>query len=219
MKKIFNIMLILLLSGISVYSQCESGYSRDDERLTLSDGCEYDVVVCYNCSPVANKNIKIWAFHKVDTPPCVPLVNLSPAEILAEINTQLMTEAYIRTICNPGIGPCDQYPGGYWWQVSIAGCWYKVNDAVNGLWYIQCDKDRTCNQNWRLCWDPITHSYKYELVQSSFHFAPDACTPADIEPPDPLPGNQTGCFYIKTPCEPKFIKNSSDDSKSSDEIY
>ncbi len=205
MKKLVSIifLLIIIFASKNVKAQdqpCPDGYS--EVRTTLYIGaCPYEVKVCYKCDATTWTTIQLWGFMKMD-PNCDPGLDFN--QTFAALASQIYTKDFVDKICgDQEVPPCEPYNAGIWWQEWYFGCWQKYNYPGYGIVYHRCwdVNQRVCIQYKKLCWDAQNQVYRTDVMDYTWYVDDGSCSTSSTEPPDPPSGQESDCWYVKTPCE------------------
>ncbi len=183
-----------------MFSQPPCPYNMVQKTFNIG-GCVYDVNLCVNCNPFNNMvEVKVWGFNKLD-PNCDN--GLTSTQVLAEIKEQVNRAEVLKNLCTEGFMPCDGSMGYSYFYIAIPICWFKYN--INGnIYYNICYSSQDfCIEIWKWCYDNNTGQYQRELDREAYQNGSWEERCSNPEPlVDPLPGEQSSCFYLNTDCNP-----------------
>lgn len=168
---------------------------------TLADGCTYEIIVCYECTPAGMGSF--WIHGWTPLAPCTS--PSTPDVVFDELNDYVKTEDFLDIIFTDCIGqlsipPCD---GPTRLQISYYEyiCWMKENLAGQ-VYYVTCDyQDVYCYGIYEYCIDS-NNEVQYTLSSGPSVSGNPANCPSLTVPSDPSPGNTSSCFRLPTLCFP-----------------
>ncbi len=201
---ILSVVVLLSISINEAKSQsCPTNYSSTVKVLNIN-GCDYEVHICFKCGlSTAYSDVRVYGFTRLD-PNCNQ--TWTTDQVLEYIWDYLVSDEFINFVledCNIDLPPCDVpfMPDFYITRIEDV-CWYKTN--IGGLiYYYPCYWEQVyCETIWKLCVD------QNGQIRLDPYYGPaisgnvgNSC-PSSIEPSEPAPNQQTGCFNVKTLCSP-----------------
>jgi hypothetical protein len=203
-RLILTLALTLAIFAVSAKAQqeiCPLGSQQMTVQL-WAGGCEWNVDICYKCGLFSTDQVSVIGATKVDSD-CEPELTFN--DVLADLNSQVFDWSYLSTVICVGAEmlPCDEYPGGLWYDLCYHMCWTKQIDENGRLTYTACLTSQTyCMSGYRYCWDPITQQAVRYLMYGPSISGSFTCDNV-LEPIEtPNYPNWSTCFEVSSPCNP-----------------
>ncbi|MFH1051431.1 MAG: hypothetical protein V1779_10950 [bacterium] len=190
-------------------TECDTGwvelYRPNIPIVVDGDTCLYNLWLCVKCNagtyPIPFE-VKLNCHGPVDND-CLLDVPKVVEEIKKLITDANWVDANLGDDCFAGTGPCNPYYPLTFKELigHIPVCWKKYNfiddDNKSHILYMGCD-NMTCITEYRYCWN----GSDFEMILMEDPYIQGSGNCIYPEPPDPLPGLYTGCFYIPGECWP-----------------
>ncbi|MFH1050254.1 MAG: hypothetical protein V1779_04905 [bacterium] len=206
--KFLKIFLACIITLIFFNSNNAKACTSTTITMTVGN-CDWIVELCVDCTIGPAPSTLSVNGYRLSNPSCIP--TLTPLQVLAQIESQVMTYDFIYTyLCDPiqNPPPCSTLNPLHWrinhwvcWQME----WYYYFGQYH-LVYHPCDYDNYCYEDCDFCWEPLPppNGAIIKLCLTPVMVGSVWCTYEgwQVDIPQQGNGNKSECYIYHTPCNP-----------------
>ncbi|MCX6153694.1 MAG: hypothetical protein NT007_06010 [Candidatus Kapabacteria bacterium] len=202
MKKITLLIVLAVVAMFSSFqakatANCEAPYQEWQGPITVC-GCEYDVVICYNCTITQPSVFKFKKWSQVDIN-CTPTCS-TDQQVFDALIAKIADGSLSNMLCGTP-PPCDQGVRTIHYEIPL--CWYKYGLPDGRPEYRECADSPICQIEYTICWNAqlgkyISTPWVYTLLGNSTCY--EVCPKYATQVLDPVAGSTSECFHFISQC-------------------